>query len=567
MAQQHGIEDLLARVLAGRGVTAANAPSYLAPSLRGLLPDPNCLTDMQGAVARLVEAVERSENVAIFGDYDVDGACAAALLASFLQATGTPYQIHIPDRLTEGYGPNVEAVRSLAQAGAQLLVTVDCGTTSPLPIAAAKQLGIDTIVLDHHQAPAELPQAVAIVNANRQDDLSELGDLCAAGIVFMVLVGLGRALRQRGFWNTARPEPDLLEMLDLVALATVADVVPLVGLNRAFVTKGLAVMWARARPGLRALLDVSGADGPPRPYHLGFLLGPRINAGGRIGDAALGARLLLERDPIQAQQIAAALDRHNRERQTIEIAMVAEALAEAEASLGDPANAGALVTAGRSWHPGVVGIVAARLKERFDRPAFAVAFDGEIGTGSGRSVPGVDLGAAVRAAVAEGILVKGGGHAMAAGITIAAARLGDFRAFLEAHLGSAMAAARQGKGLEIDAALTAGGANAALVESLERAGPFGTGNPEPVLAFPMHKIIDVGVVGADHVRLTAMAGDGARLPAIAFRAAQGPLGRKLLASRGASLHLAGTLATDRHNGASRPQLRLLDAAEPRERIR
>jgi single-stranded-DNA-specific exonuclease len=566
MAQQHGIEDLLARVLAGRGVTAASAPSYLAPSLRGLLPDPDSLTDMQGAVTRLVEAIERCENVAIFGDYDVDGACAAALLASFLQATATPYQIHIPDRLTEGYGPNVEAVRSLAQAGAQLLVTVDCGTTSPLPIAEAKRLGIETIVLDHHQAPAELPPALAIVNANRQDDLSQLGDLCAAGIVFMVLVALSRALRRRGFWTTARPEPDLLEMLDLVALATVADVVPLVGLNRAFVTKGLAVMRARARPGLRALLDISGADGPPRPYHLGFLLGPRINAGGRIGDAALGARLLLERDPIVAQQIAATLDRHNRERQTIEIAMVTEALAEAEASLGDPANDDALVTAGRSWHPGVVGIVAARLKERFDRPAFAVAFDGDIGTGSGRSVPGVDLGAAVRAAVAAGILVKGGGHAMAAGITIAAPRLGDFRAFLEAHLASAMETARLGRGLEIDAALTAGGANAALVASLERAGPYGTGNPEPVLAFPMHRITEVGIVGADHVRLTATAGDGARLPAIAFRAAQGPLGRKLLASRGESLHLAGTLAPDRR-GASRPQLRLLDAAEPRERIR
>ena len=431
LVQQQGLSDILARVLAGRGVGPDEAPAFLDPTVRALMPDPATIRDMDAAVARLVQAITRGEKVAIFGDYDVDGACSSALLGGFLDACGTEHVLHIPDRIFEGYGPNIPAITALKAEGASLLVTVDCGTTSFEPLYEAKRLGLETLVLDHHQAAEDLPEAIAIVNPNRLDDLSGLGHLCAAGVVFMVLVGLARALRASGFFNANRPAPDLLESLDLVALATVADVVPLTGLNRAFVSKGLAVMRARGRPGLTALMDAAGADGPPRPYHLGFLVGPRINAGGRIGDAALGAKLMLMRDPVEAAQIAVELDRLNRERMAIEVATVAEAEAEALASMGLEEEGACVITAGDGWHPGVVGLVAARLKERLRRPAFAIAFNGEIGTGSGRSIQGVDLGRAVRAAVEKGLLAKGGGHAMAAGVTIEKARLGEFRAFMK----------------------------------------------------------------------------------------------------------------------------------------
>lgn len=563
IAQSHGHPDLLARVLAARGVGAEACTAYLDPTIRALMPDPDCLQDMAAAVDRLVKAVEKSETIGIFGDYDVDGACAAALLASFLGSCGTPFRIHIPDRIFEGYGPNVEAIRALAKDGARLVVTVDCGTTSLAPMEEAHALGLDTLILDHHQAPELLPRALAVVNPNRQDDLSGLGHLCATGVVYLVLVGLNRALRRRGVWSATRPAPDLLAGLDLVALATVADVVPLIGLNRAFVTKGLAVMRTRRRPGLAALFDAAGAGGPPNPYHLGFLLGPRINAGGRIGDAALGAKLLLVEDAAEAARIAAELDRLNRARQAIEAATLAEAEAEALASLGLAEDGAVVVTAGENWHPGVVGLVAARLKEKFRRPAFAIAFAGATGTGSGRSIAGVDLGRVVRGAVAAGLLVKGGGHAMAAGITLERARLGDLRAYLDAALAEPVARARRGAALFVDAALTAAGAKPELVAALVRAGPFGTANPEPVFAFPSHRLVDVAQVGTDHIRLRAAAGDGARLSAIAFRAAQSPLGRALVAARGGRpIHLAGHLSTDRWGGSERVELRLVDAAIP-----
>ena len=561
IAQSHGHSDLLARVLAARGVSADTCAAFLDPTLRALMPDPDCLQDMGAAVDRLAFAVERSEKVAIFGDYDVDGACASALVAGFLAACGTPFVIHIPDRIFEGYGPNVEAIRALAGEGARLLVTVDCGTTSFTPFEEAGSLDLDTIVVDHHQAPLELPKVLAIVNPNRQDDLSGLGQLCATGVAYMVLVGLNRALRQRGFWSPSRPAPDLLASLDLVALATIADVVPLRGLNRAFVTKGLAVMRTRGRPGLAALLDAAGAGGPPSPYHLGFLVGPRINAGGRIGDAALGAKLLLIEDAAEAARLAAELDRLNRERQTIEFATVAEAEAEALASLGLAEEGPVLVTAGENWHPGVVGLVAARLKERFQRPAFAIAFSGETGTGSGRSIEGVDLGRTIRKSVADGLLLKGGGHAMAAGVTLEKRRLGDFRAFLDAELAEPVKAARQGVTLFVDAALTAAAAHPELVTALERAGPFGAANPEPLFVFPSHRLVDVAEVGAGHIRVRAAAGDGTRLAAIAFRAAGRPLGQALVAARGGPpIHLAGHLTIDRWGGTERVQLRLVDAA-------
>ncbi len=559
MMQLHGHSDLLARVLAGRGVLPEAAALHLDPSLRRLMPDPDGLVDMKPAAARLAAAIEAGETIAIFGDYDVDGACSCALIADFLTAAGAPFLIHIPDRIFEGYGPNVQAIAALAEAGAKLLVTVDCGTMSHQPLAKAKKLGLDVIVLDHHQAPEHLPEAL-IVNPNRQDDLSGLGQLCAAGVVFMTLVAANRVLREHGFWNAARPDPDLLVGLDLVALATIADVAQLTGLNRAFVTKGLALMRARGRPGLAALFDVAGADGPPKPSHLGFLIGPRINAGGRIGDAALGAKLLALKDAASARRIAEDLDRLNRERQAIEMATLEEAFAEALVLGAEAEACAAIIVAGEGWHPGVVGLIAGRLKERFRKPSFAIAFDGATGTGSGRSIAGVDIGKAVRGAVEAGIAVKGGGHAMAAGITLAREKLDDFRSFIEAALQPAVEAARAGEALFIDAALTAAGANPELYAALEQAGPYGAGNPEPVFVFPAHRLVDVAQVGQGHLRWRAKAGDGASLEGIIFRAVGEPLGQALIAARGASIHLAGTLTLDRWNGRERVQLRLLDLA-------
>ena len=427
ISQVGGHDDLIARVLAGRDVAPEAVERYLDPTLRDLMPDPFVLTDMAAATARLARAVEGGEKVAIFGDYDVDGACSAALVSEFLAACGCETIVHIPDRVTEGYGPNVEAMEAFAAQGARVVVTVDCGAMSHEPFAAAKKLGLDVVTFDHHQAPATLPEALAIVDPNREDDLSGLGHLAAAGVCFLALVALNRALRESGFW-TGRKAPDLLAALDLVALATVADVVPLTGLNRAFVVKGLQVMRQRRRPGLAALFDVAGADRAPRPYHLGFLIGPRINAGGRIGDAGLGARLLKTSDDLEARDIAAELDRLNRARREIEFGALAEAEAEALASLGLEEKGATVVVAGETWPAGVVGLIAARLKERFDRPAFALTFAGGHAVGLGRSIPGVDLGRTVRAAVDAGILVKGGGHAMAAGVTVHRERLGELRA-------------------------------------------------------------------------------------------------------------------------------------------
>jgi single-stranded-DNA-specific exonuclease len=560
IAQVSGQSDLMARVLAGRGVGLDEVERYLDPTLRDAMPDPFVLRDMEAATARLVQAVRRGERVAIFGDYDVDGATSAALIAQYLGDCGCSTIVHIPDRVTEGYGPNVEAMRAFAAQGAGLVVTVDCGAVSHEPFAEARRLGLDVVAFDHHQAPERLPEALAIVDPNRQDDLSGLGYLCAAGIVYMALVALNRALREAGFWRD-RAAPDLIAGLDLVALGTVADVVPLVGLNRAFVVKGLAVMRARQRPGLAALYDVAGADGPPRPYHLGYLIGPRINAGGRIGDSGLGVRLLTTRDDLEARAIAAELDRLNRARQQIEIAMLQAAEAEALLALGLEERGACVVVAGEGWRPGVVGIVAARLKERFGRPAFVLALNGAEATGSGRSIAGVDLGRVVRAAVEAGVLVKGGGHAMAAGVTLAADRLGHFRAFLEERLGAAVADARAGAGLAIDSAVTAAAATPALVHSIERAGPYGAGNPEPVFALPRHRLVDVMPAGADHLRLRAVAGDGAIIEGIAFRAADKPLGAALKRLRGGPVHLAGALTINRYGGREKTQLRLLDAAE------
>jgi single-stranded-DNA-specific exonuclease len=554
MAQGAGVSELIARLLAGRGVELDAVERHLEPTLRDLMPDPLTLADMGTATERLARAIARRERVAIFGDYDVDGACAAALLSEYLTALGCETLIHIPDRVTEGYGPSVEAMRQFRAAGADLVVTVDCGAVSFEPFAEAARLGLDVIVFDHHQAAETLPQALALVDPNRQDDLSGLGALCATGVAFMALVDLNRRLRGAG------SAPDLKAKLDLVALATVADVVPLVGLNRAFVARGLETMRKRERLGLAALFDVAGAGGPPTPYHLGFLVGPRINAGGRIGDAALGARLLATTDAAEATRIAAELDRLNRERQRIEISALAEAEAQALAALGMEERGACVLVADEGWPAGVVGLIASRLKDRFGRPAFALALAGETATGSARSIPGVDIGRIVHGLVASGLASKGGGHAMAAGLTVARARLGELRAQLEAALEAPVAEARRDEALVIDAALAAGAATPELLRAIEGAGPFGAGNPEPVFALPRHRVEGLMRVGADHMRFRAVAGDGRAVEAIAFRAADKPLGKGLVALQGGFAHLVGALTLDRYGGRERARLRLIDAA-------
>ncbi len=559
LIQRFGLTDPLARVLAGRDISARDVETHLAPTLRALMPDPSIMRGMDEAIERLAQAIAVGETVAIFGDYDVDGAASSALLADYLDCCGAPRLIHIPDRITEGYGPNKQAIDALAAQGARLLVCVDCGTTSPDALAHARRLGLDPIVIDHHLAPPDLPDAI-IVNPNRQDCLSGLGHLCAAGVTLMLLVGLNRRLRQSGFWSPTHAQPDLLYALDLVALATVADVAPLTGLNRAFVARGMEAIARRARPGLAALMDVARLNGPPEPWHLGFLLGPRINAGGRIGDAALGARLLLERDPVATARLAETLDRLNTERRAIEAASVEEAIADATVRHG-VADPPPVIVAARDWHPRVVGLVAARLRERFGRPAFAIAWSGEEGgVGSGRSIPGVDLGTAVRAAVKAGVVVKGGGHAMAAGVTLRRGALADLESFLTDRLSTRVGEVVCDDALLLDGALSAGGATRSLVAEVARAGPFGAGNPEPVFALPTHRLTHAGMVGADHLRLQLQARDGARLEAMAFRAAHTPLGRALRDACGNTLHLAVSLSLDRWGGREKVSARLVDAA-------
>lgn len=563
IAQRYDLPEMLARVIAGRGIDIDAVEDFLDPTIRKLLPDPHTVTAMETGAARIADAIANREKVAIFGDYDVDGATSSALLAWYLRHAGLDPLIHIPDRLFEGYGPNVEAVRGLANKGATLLIAVDCGTTSIEALAEAKRLGMTVIVIDHHQCGDDLPDVYALVNPNRPDDLSRLGHLAAVGLVFVTLVALNRELRKRGRWTDAMPEPDLLSVLHHVALGTVADVAPLTGLNRAFVAKGLIAMRRRDHVGHTALMDVARLNGPPEAWHLGFMLGPRINAGGRIGRADLGVRLLLEHDSTEASRIAAELDRLNRERQVIEQAAEAQAEAEALAALGVEDKGAVIVTASEGWHPGVVGLVAARLKEKFGRPVFAIALEpGGIGTGSGRSIPGVDLGDAVRRATREGLLVKGGGHAMAAGVTIRKERLAEFRAFMEETLAAPVAEARHVNELLIDGAVTARGVNPEFAATLNRAGPFGSGNPEPVVALPAHELIYADEVGQAHLRLCFRSGDGAIVNGIAFRAVGQKLGNALLKNRGERLHVAGALSVDRWQGNERVQLRVMDVATP-----
>jgi single-stranded-DNA-specific exonuclease len=569
ISQQHGLPELIGRVLAARGVLLDEVSVFMDPSLKALMPDPSSLTDMGKAASRLADAVERRESIAIFGDYDVDGACSSALMARFLAHHDVPHRIYIPDRLTEGYGPNVAAIDSLIAEGARLIVTVDCGTTS-FDVLGAVGARADVLVIDHHQADERLPVVHALVNPNRQDDMSGQGHLCAAGVTFLVLVALARELRHRGTYGKGLAEPQLMGDLDLVALATVADVVPLKGLNRAYVTKGLAVMRARENIGLRALADAAGLSEKPTPYHLGFILGPRINAGGRIGDAALGAKLLSTDDETEAARIAAILDRLNKERKTIEQQALEEASAEADRMMEAAPETALLIVGAETWHKGVVGLIASRLVERFRRPACVIAWERDggkgllVGTGSLRSVAGVDIGSVVRNAVAGGYLLKGGGHAMAAGLTLEQTKLDALKAFFAVELASAAKTLQAPSELMIDGAMTPAAVTDKLVELLDQAGPYGQGHPQPRFAFPAHRVKFAKIVGDAHVRCVLEAGDGSKLDGVAFRAAGQPLGDLLMNSSGMPIHVAGYVKRDTWGGRNRLELMIEDAADPRE---
>jgi len=561
LAQRLGLPEPVARALAARGIDETAADRFLSPSLREQLPDPSSLKGMDAAARRLAQAVRRGEEVAIFGDYDVDGATSAALLYRFFRAVGLTVRIYVPDRLKEGYGPNSSALLALKRQGVQLVVTVDCGITAYEPLETAAAAGLEVIVVDHHAAEARLPPAVAVVNPNRLDDESGLGQLAAVGVVFLLVVAINRELRSSGWYSGRFAEPNLLQWLDLVALGTVCDVVPLTGLNRALVAQGLKVMASRHSVGLRALADVARLDERPTAYHLGFLLGPRVNAGGRLGEAGLGARLLSTDDPAEAALIAGKLDAWNEERREIEARVLEQAIEQVEKG---PAPEGLVFVSGEGWHPGVIGIVASRLKDRYALPALVLALQEDgLAKGSGRSVRGLDLGAAVLAARQAGLLVNGGGHAMAAGLTVERESIPALHDFLQPRLAAELARLAWRPSLGVDGALAPRGAHNGLLQALERLAPFGTANPEPRWALSNVRLLRADPVGRDgaHLRMIAGGEDGYRIKAIAFRAFESPLGDALQhRGEGRLLHLAGKLRADPWSGAEAVQFVVEDAA-------
>ncbi|PCJ58061.1 MAG: single-stranded-DNA-specific exonuclease RecJ [Rhodospirillaceae bacterium] len=560
LAQRLELPEILGRVLTARGVSLEEADAFLEPTLRKLLPNPSHLKDMDVAAARLADAIRNGEAVAVFGDYDVDGATSSALLERFFRSLGASLRVYIPDRRKEGYGPTAAALQKLRNEGASLVVTVDCGATAFSALEAASAAGLDVIVVDHHIGEPRLPPALAVVNPNRLDETSPHRQLAAVGVTYLLVIAVNRCLRKAGFYAT-RNEPDLLQWLDLVALGTVCDVASLTGVNRAFVVQGLQFAAKRGNPGIAALADVAKVEMRPTAYHLGFALGPRVNAGGRVGEASLGARLLATEDVVEARELAAHLDVLNMERRQIEADVQEQAIAQIETAgeIGHIAFA-----AGADWHPGVVGIVASRLKERYGRPAFVAAIEDGRVSGSGRSVPGVDLGSAVLAARQAGLIEKGGGHAMAAGFTASVDALPELRAFLDARLGEALTRIGFVPSLGFDGVLTPAAATPEFVALLERLSPFGAGNAEPRFAFADARIVFSDIVGADHVRCTITDAQGnGRVKGISFRSADTPLGQALLDRGGLALHLAGHLRVDRWQGRESVQLFIEDVAPAR----
>ncbi|WP_366655807.1 single-stranded-DNA-specific exonuclease RecJ [Fodinicurvata sp. EGI_FJ10296] len=579
ICRQHDLPDLIGRILAARGIALDSVPDYLSPSLRAYLPDPDVLADGAKAASIVADAVQAGETIGVFGDYDVDGATSTALMVRYLRDAGARTVLHIPDRLEEGYGPNLPAVEAMAEKGASLFLFLDCGTTAFDVLKAVGERGLPAVVVDHHTAEARLPDVRAVVNPNRQDDTSGLGDLAACGVTFLLLVGINRRLRTAGHFGEQCREPSLLGLLDLVALGTICDVVPLTGLNRAFVAQGLKVINARSNSGLAALARVAGLEGALDGYHAGFILGPRINAGGRVGRADLGARLLSgDLDGEDVDSIAGLLDTHNEDRKARERAVLDDAAAHVVCDSGGTPVCPVVTVHGNGWHPGVIGIVAGRLKEKFARPVCVISWqlgpDGApagVGKASARSVPGIDLGRAVIDARNAGLLLAGGGHAMAAGFSIERRALDAFQAFMDDHVRRQIADAFPGtdspddsplaRDYRIDSILAAEAATVGTAHLVARLGPFGPGNPEPRFVIPSVRLIKPRVVGAGHVSFFASGGGGASLKAIAFRAADGPLGAVLMGGgRDRPVHIAGTLRIDRWQGRETVQILVEDAA-------
>jgi single-stranded-DNA-specific exonuclease len=559
-----GLSEPLARALASRGVDEAAADAYLSPTLKALFPDPSCFTDMDRAAEVLVDAIASGRPSVVFADYDVDGATSAALLVRYFRALGRELPIYVPDRVTEGYGPSPAAFRRLKAEGAELVVTVDCGAAAHDALIAAADLGLEVVVIDHHLMRGDPPPAAAVVNPNRPDCGSGQGVLAAAGVTFVLLAALNREARRRGLF-AERPEPNLRQWLDLAALGAVCDVTRLTGFNRALTAQGLKVMSGWANPGLKALLEVAKAKpGPATTFHAGFVLGPRINAGGRIGRSDLGARLLSTDDPVEAQALAEELDALNAERKAIESEAFEEAVRRIERENLDP-SAPVLVVANEGWHPGDVGIVAGRLRERYRRPAIVIGIDvaAGVGKGSGRSQPGVNLGRAVQAAFDAGLLLAGGGHAMAAGLTVRPDAIPELRAFLTERLAAETEEAIAADALDIDALISPGAAGRAMLDEFRRLDPFGPGNPEPLFAAASVRIVEAMAVKGGHVRCVLADGAGAKLRAVAWRAGDTELGRRLLARDG-TLHVVGKLKPDDYMGRNGVEMEIEDAADPRQ---
>ena len=563
--QRHGLIEPLARALVSRGVTLEQAEHYLRPTLKALFPDPSNFTDMDRAAEILIDALERGRPTMVFADYDVDGATSAAQLVRWFRYMGVELPIYIPDRLTEGYGPSPAAFRKIRDGGAELVVTLDCGAAAYDAIASAGEIGLEVVVIDHHLMREDPPAAAAVVNPNRPGCQSGQGVLAAAGVTFVLLTALNREARKRGLFTEDRPQPDPRQWLDLVALGEVCDVTQLVGFNRALTALGLRAMGAWTNPGLKALFDVGKGSGEPSVFTAGFILGPRINAGGRVGRSDLGARLLSTDDPLEARALAEELDSLNVERKAVEATVVEEAVAMLERGSNFNPDAPVIVVAGDDWHPGVIGIVAGRLRERFRKPVVVIGIDraANVGKGSGRSQPGVNLGKAIQAAFEVGLLMAGGGHAMAAGLSIRPEMIPEFRAFLEERLAGEMEAVGV-ETVDVDALVQPRAANRALLDDFQRLAPFGPGNPEPLFALTQVRPERVSALKGGHIRMDLVGPTGDRIKAISWRSAETPLGQRLLAG-GAPLDVVGKLKPDDYMGRNGVQLEIEDAHDPRAR--
>ena len=553
IAREHDLPEIVARLLVARGVAPEEVHDFLNPSLRHFLPNPSHLLDMDRAAARIADAIIKQEKIAIWGDYDVDGATSSALLARYFRALAINPTIYIPDRMKEGYGPNTKALLELAGQGVKLVITVDCGTLAFTPLLAAKNAGLDVIVVDHHIGEAKKPEAFAIVNPNRLDETSPHGNLAAVGVAFLLLVAINRELRGRVFFAELA-EPDIKQWLDIVALGTVCDVVPLTGVNRALVAQGLKIMAGRRNIGISAVLDLAKSEEKPNVYSCGFIIGPRINAGGRVGKSDLGVRLLISEDAAVAKQIAGELEQYNAERKAIETMVQEDALAIAEKI---DANSPILVIAGQNWHAGVIGIVAGRLKERFHKPVAVIAINDGIGKASARSVSGFDFGAAVIAALEEGLLIAGGGHAMAAGFSVAEEKIPELAEFLQKRMGNKAVE----RGLTIDAIIGISGATPELLLKLEKLAPYGQGNPQARFMIQQVTNLKSDIVGEHHIKsLLIDRLSNSRLSAISFRCVGTPLGDALLYTQGKTIDVAGTLRLQEWNGKQSVNLTVEDVA-------